>query len=168
VIDPVISFAYAARAADLTPYAIGVLRDIMRAAHIPTLRISSTARTPADQARVMFQNCEQHGADQQRQLYKAPGQAVVAVYEAGKRARRSAAVIIDAMRRKIIELGPGNVSHHAADPKVLSVFDVEPSTVSDRIAFETAARHDARVGKLLTPDDHDPAFHFEIPLPAGL
>jgi hypothetical protein len=166
--DPVISFAYAARAADLTPHAICVLRDIMRAAHIPTARISSTARSPADQARVMFQNCEQYGAGEQEKLYRAPGQAVIAVYVNAKRRHLSPAATIDAMRRKIIELGPGNVSHHCADPKTLSVFDVEPSSVSDRAAFEAAARSDPRVGKLLTPDDHDPAFHFEIPHPAGL
>jgi hypothetical protein len=68
------------------------------------------------------------------------------------------------MEAKIIELGPTSVSHHAADPKVLNVFDVAPSSIADKMAFEMAVRADRRVSKFLLPPN-DPGYHLEIPQP---
>jgi len=144
-----IVFGPNAKSTDVTPYSLGVLRDVMNA---------------ADQARVMFNNIETQGVAAQRRLYKAPGQAVIDVYVAGKAAKKAANAIKAEMTAKIIELGPMNVSHHAADPKQLNVFDVAPSSVADVTAFQSAAKKDARVSKFLTPPN-DPGLHFEIPQP---
>ncbi|HXH37575.1 MAG TPA: hypothetical protein VNN08_03030 [Thermoanaerobaculia bacterium] len=162
--DNDIVFGPNAKSSDVTPYSLGVLRDVMAVAKVATVTISSTQRSPADQARVMFNNLETQGVARQRTLYKAPGQAVIDVYEAGKAAGKTSDAIKADMTAKIIELGPMTVSHHAADPKLLNVFDVAPSSVADVNAFMAAAKGDARVSKFLTPPS-DPGLHFEIPQP---
>ncbi|HEV7427957.1 MAG TPA: hypothetical protein VGQ46_16495 [Thermoanaerobaculia bacterium] len=162
--DNNIVFGPNAKSSDVTPYSLGVLRDVMTAANVAKLTISSTQRSPADQARVMFNNLETQGVAAQRRLYKPPGQAVIDVYVAGKAAGKTSDAIKAEMTAKINELGPMTVSHHAADPKVLNVFDVAPSSVADVAAFQTAAKNDARVSKFLTPPN-DPGLHFEIPQP---
>ena len=153
-----------AKSSDVTLYSLGVLRDVMTAANVAKLTISSTQRSPADQARVMFNNLETQGVAAQRRLYKAPGQAVIDVYEAGKSAGKTSDAIKADMTAEINELGPMNVSHHAADPKLLNVFDVAPSSVADVNAFQAAVKKDSRVSKFLTPPN-DPGLHFEIPQP---
>jgi hypothetical protein len=159
-----IVFGPNAKSKDVTPYSLDVLRDVMKMANIARLTISSTQRSPADQARVMYNNIEAKGVAAQKLLYKAPGQAVIDVYAAGKAAGKSADAIKAEMTAKIVELGPMNISHHAADPKLLNVFDVAPSSVPDPQAFQAAAQGDQRVAKFLTPP-RDPGFHFEIPQP---
>jgi hypothetical protein len=159
-----IVFGPNAKSSDVTAYSLSVLRDIMGVANVAKLVISSTQRLPADQARVMFNNLETQGVEAQRKLYKPPGQAVIDVFVAGKAAKKSADAIKAEMTAKIIALGPTNVSHHAADPKILNVFDVAPSSVANVDAFQTAAKSDARVSKFLTPPN-DPGLHLEIPQP---
>src|SRR4051812_8462744 len=159
-----IVFGPNAKSSDVTPYSLGVLRDVMTAASVVRLTISSTQRSPTDQARVMFNNLETQGVAAQRRLYKAPGQAVIDVYEAGKAASKTSDIIKADMTAKINELGPMNVSHHAADPQLLNVFDVAPSSVADVDSFQKAAKADTRVSKFLTPPN-DPGLHFEIPQP---
>lgn len=157
-----IVFGPNAKPSDVSPYSLGVLQDVMNAANVVKLTISSTQRSPADQARVMYNNLETQGVAAQRKLYKPPGQAIIDVYVAGKAAKKTADAIKADMTAKILELGPEKVSHHAADPKVLNVFDVAPSSVADVAAFQNAAKSDKRVSKFLTPPN-DPGLHFEIP-----
>lgn len=159
-----IVFGPNAKASDVTPYSLGVLRDVMAASKVAEVTISSTQRSPADQARVMYNNLESQGVGPQKKLYKSPGQAVIDVYVAGKAAGKSADAIKADMTAKINEIGPMNVSHHAADPKLLNVFDVAPSSVANVNAFQVAAKAEARVSKFLTPPN-DPGLHFEIPQP---
>jgi hypothetical protein len=67
------------------------------------------------------------------------------------------------MERKIIELGPPNVSRHTADPNVLAVIDSAPTSITDRAAFERAVKADGPVSLFLQPP-LDPAYHVEIPI----
>jgi hypothetical protein len=162
-----ISFGANAKVAALTPFSKRVLQDIMRDAGIPFALITSTQRTPAEQARAMFNNLEALGVKSQKDLYGPNGDLVIDVFVAGKRAGKTAAQIQKDMERRIIGLGPSNVSHHAADPKVLNVFDVAPNSIpaAKRAAFERAARRDKRVRKFFAPGQGDPGFHIEIPQP---
>jgi len=160
-----IAFGPNAKSGDLSDFSRSVLNDIMGVAGVVTLTITSTQRSPQDQARVMFANIERDGVAKQKALYKAPGQAVIDAYAAAKAAGKSPDEIKAAMVARILELGPEKVSRHAADPKVLNVFDVSPASVSRGDAFVAAARNDARVSKVLTPANNDPAFHLEIPQP---
>ena len=46
-----------------------VLIDIMHRAGVASILITSTARTPADQARIMYDNIERYGVAHQKLLY---------------------------------------------------------------------------------------------------
>jgi hypothetical protein len=161
---PVIAFAENAKASDVTEHSIGVVQDILRSANIERVLVSSTARSPYDQARVMYDNCERHGAEAQRKLYSRVGDKVIDTYEQAKAQGRTPAQIREAMETKIKELGPTNVSRHASDPKVLNVFDIAPSSVKDKVGFERAVKADERVSYFLVPPV-DPGYHLEIPQP---
>jgi lysophospholipase L1-like esterase len=157
-----ILFGPNAKAADVTELSRRVLQDIMRRAGLSRVTISSTSRSPADQARVMFDNLERFGVNHQKALYGPAGDLVIEVYRRAKNAGLAAAVIKERMRVEIVRVGPTRVSRHAADPKVLNVFDVAPSSVQNRPAFEQAVRQDARVSRFITPPT-DPGYHLEIP-----
>jgi hypothetical protein len=159
-----IKFGQNAKKENVTNFALQVLEDILQAAGLNSALISSTARTPADQARVMFNNIESTGVAAQKKLYAAAGDAVIDEYVKAKQAKKTPTEIKAAMEAKIIALGPTKVSHHAADPNILCVFDVAPSSVAKKAAFEKAVRADKRVQKFLMPP-LDPGYHLEIPQP---
>lgn len=159
-----ISFGKNAKKESVTNFSLQVLEDIMQAAGLTSALISSTARTPAEQARVMYNNIEATGVAAQKKLYAAAGDLVIDEYVKAKKAKKTPTEIKAAMEAKILALGPTKISHHAADPGVLCVFDVAPSSVANKAAFEKAVRADKRVSKFLTPP-LDPGYHLEIPQP---
>jgi hypothetical protein len=157
-----IKFGSKARKENVTNFSLKVLEDIMQAAGISSALISSTSRTPADQARVMFNNIEATSVAAQKKLYAAAGDAVIDAYVAAKKAKKTPIEIKAAMEAKIISVGPTKVSHHASDPNILCVFDVAPSSIAKKAAFEKAVKADRRVSKFITPP-LDPGYHLEIP-----
>jgi hypothetical protein len=161
-----ITFGPNAKPAALTDFSRGVLTDILRAAGLARAVLSSTSRSPSEQARVMFANLERQGIDAQRKLYKEPGRKVIEVYRQAKLAGKSPAEVQALMTAEIVRLGPTTVSRHAADPKILNVFDVAPSSIANRAAFEAKVRAEPRVAKFLLPPN-DPGYHLEIPQPQG-
>jgi len=159
-----IVFGPNANRASLSEFTLSVLRDIMRVAGVATLTISATQRSPQDQAQVMFNNLETQGVDAQRRLYKPPGQSVIDAYVAAKSAGKSADDIKAAMLAQVLKVDPQAVSQHAADPRVVNIFDVAPSSVARPDEFLAAARNDGRVARVAAPPN-DPGLHFEIPQP---
>jgi hypothetical protein len=164
--QPGISYGPNARRESVSPYTLGVLRDVCRIAGIEWILISSTERTPDDQARVMYFNCAKYGASSQYRLYGPFGDRVVDVYQGGRSEGWGEKKIIQAMADCIRQVGPSKVSRHCADPRVLNVVDIAPYTIPDAKAalFVEAVRNDKRVTKLLTPPK-DPAFHLEVKQP---
>jgi hypothetical protein len=141
-----------------------VIKDILRTAGIRNATITSTARTPEDQARAMYDNLESQGVQAQRTLYGPAGDQVIDVYEKEKKAKKTPEGIKSAMEAKIIELGPSTVSHHCVDLNVLNVVDIAPSSIpaNKKQAFITAVEAESRKSKFLQPPS-DPAYHIEIP-----
>lgn len=164
---PALGFGDNAKSADVTEYTMGVLTDVLKSAGLSSALVSSTSRTPADQARIMYNNLEKYGVEAQKKLYADPGDKVIDVYSRSKAAGNTADRIKLDMETKIRDLGPTNVSKHTADPRVLNVVDIAPSSLKDRRAFEVAVKADERVRKFLTPAESDPAYHLEIPQPRG-
>jgi len=174
IIDPImdngeatiamLTFGPRARQETVSDYSRGVLQDILKAAGVDSVTITSTARTPADQARAMFNNIERYGVDSQLALYGNAGDQVIQAYVDGKAAGKSDDEIKADMEDKINELGPTNVSRHTADPGEMNVLDIDPNSVSNRAAFEQAVSEDDRVSTFLMPP-RDPAYHLEIPQP---
>ena len=161
---PEVAIGPNARAEEVTPYSLAILKDILRAADLKRALVSSTARSPKEQARVMYDNCEQHGADAMKRLYARAGDQVIDVYVRSRAAGKTPDQIKLDMETKIKDVGPTNVSRHASDPKVLNVFDVAPSSIVDKRAFERAVKADKRVSYFLIPPS-DPGYHLEIPQP---
>ena len=169
--QPSISFGPKANQAVVSVHTLGVLTEILNAAGINSCLITSTSRTPADQARIMFNNIVSKGVTAQKSLYKPPGKAVIDEYVKAKNAGKTGDQIKAAMEAKIRALGPDTVSKHCADPAILNVVDIAPSSLSNKAAFEKATRAavtKGTVSKFLTPANNDPAFHLEIPQPKAL
>lgn len=162
---PTITFGTNANQAVVSNHSKTVLDDILSDAGLSSCRITSTSRTPADQARVMFNNIVEHGVAAQKALYASAGDQVIDAYVLARNQGKSSSEIKEAMKNKILEIGPSRVSRHCADPNVLNVFDVAPSSIAKKAAFEAAVRRaveNGSVSKFLLPPQ-DPAYHLEIP-----
>jgi hypothetical protein len=166
--QPSINFGPKANQTVVSVHTIGVLTEILNAANLDSCLITSTSRTPQDQARIMFNNIVNKGVAAQKSLYRAPGKAVIDEFVKAKNAGKNSDQIKAAMEAKIRALGPANVSHHCADPSTLNVVDISPSSLSNKTAFEKATKASqakGAVSKFLTPGNNDPAYHLEIPQP---
>ena len=137
-----------------------ILKDILKVAGLATATVTSAHRTPADQARVMYENCVAKGAAYNEALYCVAGDRVVEVFEANQDQPRDA--VIELMTDKILEIGPEHISMHMSDTHY--TFDVAPSSIpaAKHAAFVAAVLGNKAVSKLIQPP-RDPAFHIEIP-----
>jgi hypothetical protein len=136
-----------------------ILKDILKAAGLAGATVTSAYRTPADQARVMYENCVSKGAAYNEALYCVAGDRVVDVFAANHDQPRNA--VIQLMTEKILEIGPSSVSMHMSDTHY--TFDVAPSSIPEEkhAAFAAAVLANKAVSKLIQPP-RDPAFHLEI------
>lgn len=150
----------------VSEYSRLVLTDIMRKAGVPSILVTSTARTPADQARIMYENIERYGVEHQKLLYSKYGDQVIDEYSKYKSKKHHKQFIISMMQAKIIALDPSKISNHVADPMKLNVIDIAPSSINPslRSLFVKAVLGEKRVAKYLGPPK-DPAYHLEIPQP---
>jgi hypothetical protein len=137
-----------------------ILKDILKVAGLAAATVTSAHRTPADQARVMYENCVSKGAAYNEALYCMAGDRIVEVFEANHAQPRAA--VIQLMTQKILEIGPEKVSMHMSDTHY--TFDVAPSSIpaAKHAAFVAAVLSNKAVSKLIQPP-RDPAFHLEIP-----
>lgn len=161
-VEVTITYGPKADPAMVSPSAEQVIKELVAKAGDHSCLITSTARSPEDQARVMYNNLESYGVAAQKALYAAAGDQVIDVYSASKQANKTPVQIKADMTAKINELGPSNVSHHCADPASLCVVDIDPGSLAHGAAFVQAVKADGRVSKLIEPPD-DPAYHLELP-----
>ena len=144
--DVRIVFGVNANAGVVSAGMIDIVKDGLRAAGASVGTITSTARTPEDQARAMFNNIRNTGPAAQIALYAPAGDAVIQVYvdeTAGMTPAQitaNAAAIQAAMVAEINAQGPEKVSKHCGDPAVRSVIDVANSSfnTTNRSIFRTA------------------------------
>ena len=165
-VQPGPTFGAGAKQSDVSDYSLTVLKDIMAKAGVASVVISSTARDPFNQARVMFDNIEKTGVAAQKELYAAAGDAVIDACAAAQKAGKTPAETIKLMEAKIIALGPEKVSRRAADLTKLNVFDVTPSSIPSgkKAAWEAAIKANKSIAKFIFPP-LDPGYHFEIKQP---
>lgn len=162
---PTITFGTNANQAVVSDHSKTILDAILTDAGLTSCRITSTSRTPADQARVMYNNVVEHGVAAQKALYSSAGDQVIDAYVLARNQGKTPSQIKKAMENKILQIGPSRVSRHCADPNVLNVIDVAPSSITDKQSFESAverAEAAGSVSKFLMPPQ-DPAYHLEIP-----
>ena len=175
--DAKIDFGANANAAVVPESMRDIVRDSMRAAGVANATISSTARTPADQARAMFanlvnpENTMAVNIQTLLALYAPPGDAVVNVFASQSAGQTLSQVVANAtairaaMEAEVIAQGPENVSKHCADPTKRSTIDVGVtpfSAVPSATAFKTTAS--ARVDKFIDEISNNHAFHLELAL----
>ncbi len=143
----------------VSQYTVNTLSDIMRASGNPNIVITSTLRTPEDQARAMYNNIVSRGVQYNLNLYGPAGDRVVNVAAQGQQQGLTRDEILAAMAAEIRRIGPGRVSRHAGDPNVINVLDISPHSIRNRQAFVQEIR--AR-GIFLIQPPRDPAYHLEI------
>lgn len=161
-----IRFAPDARRDLVSDLSVLVLQDILSDAGLQGCKVTSTLRTPQEQAEVMYRNLARLGVASQKKLYGRAGDQVIEAYERCVARGATRAETVQAMLATINELGASNVSRHCCDPAESNVIDVAPSSIADHAAFLRAlqgARDSGRVSKFFSPGDGDPAFHIEIP-----
>lgn len=137
-----------------------ILKEILKSAGVVQATVTSVSRTPAEQARVMYENCVSKGAAFNKRMYAAAGDRVVDVYTANKDKPRDQVIAL--MLAKIREVGPTHVSKHISDSHY--TFDVAPTSIplSKHADFLAAIKAHQSVSKVICPPV-DPAFHIEIP-----
>ena len=143
----------------VSQYTIDMLSAIMRESGNPNVTITSTLRTPEDQARAMYNNIVSRGVQHNLTLYGPAGDRVVNVAAQGRRQGLTRDQILAAMAAEIRRIGPGRVSRHAGDPNVINVLDISPHSIRNRQAFVREIRER---GIFLIEPPRDPAFHLEI------
>lgn len=151
-----ISFGANANSSSISEYTKDILRRVGAATENYQIDITSTARSPYDQARIMYNNIVRD-INEQRRIYRQPGQEVIDVYESESNLGRTREQIITAMKNKIVELGPSTVSHHCADSNVINVFDIAISTLTNAEQFLTNIKTEA--DKVLVENR---CYHIEI------
>lgn len=165
---PFIRFAATATVSDVSEHSKRVLLAVLTESGCDSCTITSTTRTPAQQALVMWKNCELYGVKAQRELYGPVGDLIIDEYQRKNATGLARPAILAAMEAVIRAVGPAKVSLHCADPAALNVIDIAPSSVAKPIMFLAAlasARDKGMVSRFLTPANRDPAIHVEIPQP---
>lgn len=149
----------------VTTQAIELLKMLGAASGNGRIDVSSVARTPYDQARVMYENCVKLGVHSQYNLYARAGDKVIAVYERETKQGRDKAAVIRAMQAKIMELGPSRVSRHCVDTSIMNVFDVPFSSITNKKEFRRALNkfHPYPISRYLDENSNN-CFHIEMKL----
>lgn len=172
VADVRISFGANANAGAVSTGMTDVVKDGLRAAGASVGNISSTARTPADQARAMFNNLVNaartvaQNVANQRALYGAGGDTVIDTFVTETAGMDRATILANratiqaAMVTTMNDIGPETVSRHVGDPAVRSVIDLGYSsfTGGNGPLFVTSAT--PRVDRLIDEPSNS-CYHLE-------
>ncbi len=172
--DVQVNYGANANQASLGAATIDIVKDSLRAAGQASVTITSTARTPADQARAMFQNLTNAAnpisvnVTNQLALYAAAGDAVINVFVAQTQGLTRAQILANSatiqadMVAEINRQGPQNVSRHCADPNVVNVADIGSSAfnATNGPLFVNAIR--PRVTRFIDERATNSCYHIEV------
>ncbi|MCR6497144.1 hypothetical protein LJB71_13520 [Thermomonas sp. S9] len=159
------SIEYGPKAIPLSSYSEEVLRQNMRAAGVSGMTVTSTYRSPENQARVMYQNTEKYGVKHQMKLYGASGREVIQSYADAKKEGLNRGDTIAKMAGVITNQMEGNpdLYKHSQDPAKMNTADISPASVKgSQSSLINEFKSDSRISNVLTPPK-DPAIHVEIP-----
>ena len=135
------------------------------------MEVSSAARSPYDQARVMYDNCANLGKNpklgvaSQYKLYGRNGDHVIDVFVSGTKQKRSKAQIIADMQAKIVAIGPSKVSKHCVDTTIMNVLDIPFSSITNKKEFRNALKKYSPypISRYLD-ENNNACFHLEFKL----
>jgi hypothetical protein len=172
VADVRIAFGANANAAAVSAAMTDIVKDGLRAAGASVGNITSTARTPEDQARAMFNNLTNaaHTVAQnvasQLALYGAGGDAVINRFVAETNGMDRATIVANratiqaAMVTTMNAVGPETVSRHVGDPAVRSVIDLGYSSFTGGNGPLFLASATPRVDRLINEPSNS-CYHLE-------
>jgi len=147
-----------------------VLLDILKKAELESAEVTSTTRTAAEQAKVMFDFVNRNGIEAALELYGPHGDAIVKVCTAsykqhGKCNDPVLPKMVDETRRQLeLLVKQGNSRTelmHTSDTHF--TIDIAPDSIGDKPAFEAAVAADRRVSRFLKPPLDRNSYHLEIP-----
>jgi hypothetical protein len=166
-----INYGSSVNKSSISDYSLRVIKYLFATAGITSFTITSAARTPHDQARVMFNNLERGN----RIDYREPGREVVSIYDTEKANGTPDDQIKQKMEDKIKNLYPRLVSRHTVEPTFVNVIDIAPNTIipNNKSKFleeildeNTGPDSDKLLSQFLGPGvdrGNDPAYHLVIP-----
>lgn len=147
-----------------------VLHEILTSAKLHSAKVTSTTRTAAEQAEVMFHYVNKKGYDAAIDLYGPHGDAIIRVckasYEKHERCvdadlesmvteTRVQIKILEAQGDKRTELMHTSDTHYT--------IDIDPKSITDGPAFEAAVQKHPKVSRFLKPPLDRNSYHLEIP-----
>lgn len=153
---------------------LDIIKDSLRAAGQSSATITSTTRSPGDQARAMFQNLVNPVFDistnvaNQLNLYGASGEAVINVFVqmtqglTHQQILQNQTVIRAAMEQEINNQGPQNVSRHCADPTQRNVVDIGAGVFNANNVQLFINAIQGRVNVLHDERDANSCIHIEV------
>jgi hypothetical protein len=156
-----VAVVFAANRNFVTSSMLDAIKDSLRVAGQATATITSTARTPEEQASAMYNNLVGSGVATQKKIYGPCGDEVIDVYvaEVAKSGSTPSTIKI-AMTNKINELGPATVSKHCADFSKVCVVDVGASVFNDAAATRFVSAMASRVDQYIDERRTNKCFHF--------
>ena len=171
-VQPNILFGNRVDPASVSARTLERIRANAAAQGITQLRITSTQRDAAGQARAMYDNLVRMGERSQRGLYNRNGDSVLDIAIAQRQAGASPEAVIAAMARRIEEIRAIDPTafKHVSDPARLQAVDIGMNGLlgsgllaARRDRLLSGFRSDKGISKVLGHDQHDPVIHIEIP-----
>ena len=111
----IVRFSDDADSSVVSSYSISVIKDAMRTAGVKYCTITSTIRTPKEQAEAMYNNCnKKNGVQEQLKLYGDAGDQVINVYikNHGKKSPNEIKKLMTEKIEYILNVEKINVSRH--------------------------------------------------------
>lgn len=143
-----------------------VLQEILNEAGLTKAKVSSYRRTPLKQAQIMYSKCEEEGLKSAYELYSTHADKVLDVYRDNQGKSKDDIIVL--MKTKLedvlAELGSDRKTMMHVGNTVNYTFDVAPSSITDRAAFETAVKNHSDVvqARFFKPGGAEAAYHIEV------
>lgn len=147
-----------------------VLLEILEQAKLETAEVTSTTRTVAEQAKVMFDYVNRHGYEAALDLYGPHGDEIIEVCKASYKqhdacTRDVLPKMIEETRRQVELLEKQGDRRtelmHTSDTHY--TIDIRPESLKNRAAFEIAVEKNPKVSRFLRPPRDRNSYHLEIP-----
>ena len=162
------NISYAQEMPKISEDAKHALASVLTAANVQGCVITSTVRTCAEQAKVMYGFITTYGVAAARNLYGGEGNQVVDVYVAQTNANQDEAATLAAMAAKIKAVLPEAINNHHlmhVDRPGYDVFDVSLDSIpgDKRDSFIKAAKASSLFHRVLSPEEGEKTCcHFEF------
>lgn len=150
----------------ISNYSLNIIKKMAKNSNNPIITITSTTRTPMEQAEEMYKGCVSEGIKEQYKLYAVTGDKVIKIYE-NLYKTKTRQEIIQAMYEKIMALGAYNVSHHCIeDVSKINTIDISVWRLKNSQDFKREIRKFEALKKLKFIDETKrQCYHIEITQP---